>query len=334
MQHHKKASTTITTIIGILLVMISVSLIFGLWTRTLSKADPASSEALCEAFNAGRMISDIKPGGHKITLVPNACKTLEKTGKNSLPEEGYPQTKKGIIENQKRLITKCWDMWLKGHEEKNMFSTNLFSGKDDCFICYTTNIKKGMDIFNSNELDVSLDETIHLADDQSDKCYLSDTGYAGGYCRGTCNQDERDFPTKECETGEICCIQKDRENECIDKGGQCKLACNDQEAAYLPSQGWKCAEDNICCIDKGHVYTPRDYVQLYGGPGRIDIKPNIEFCPQGSDCADTYAVVFAAKTSSNAIPGFLENNDYNRILVYPLNEVKDICYTQSGSSGN
>ncbi|MBW2996274.1 hypothetical protein KY332_03165 [Candidatus Woesearchaeota archaeon] len=332
---NKKAFLSYATIINIALLTLSLVLILGLWNIIFSEAESAVSESLCESFNAARFQASWKPAGQRITFVPRTCKIIDKTEKEALPEKGYPETLEGTQENIQKLIVKCWNMWLKGYED-DMFDANVFpGGKQDCFVCYALNIKKGIKpSFNSSDFDKSLSKEIYIVEDASDRCHGKENFYSGGYCRTACKADEKSTPSKKCKTNEYCCIQSNKDNECIDKGGACRQLCNENEKPFPPPEGWKCAgKYETCCIENKNLYTYRDYVQVYGGVGRIDVKPGIEFCPQGSDCADTYAIAFAAKTT-NWIWSPAPTN-INRIVVTTLTEVKDKeCHVQTGVSGD
>ena len=224
--HHKKAFLSAGVIISILLTTAAFIIILSVWENARSKIGPAAAEEMCEAFNSARVKFSKKIMGDRLTLIPNACKTIDKTKDNALPEKGYPQTKQGTEENIKRLIIKCWDMWLQGRYD-NMFGTSWTSfGKQKCFVCYAFNIKKGIDFIDGQEFDISLSQSTYIAKDTSDKCALTDLGYAGGFCSETCSGNTpKETSSTKC-SGKKCCIAKNKKDECINKGGLCKSSCD------------------------------------------------------------------------------------------------------------
>ena len=129
-----------------------------------------------------------------------------------------------------------------------------------------------------------------------------------------------------------CCISPVRQDECVNKGGQCKTTCQEDEKPYLLPKGWKCSDkDQVCCVKNKDIWNYREYIQSYGGQGKIFIKPDTKFCAQGTDCADTYAIVYGAKTSHYA--WFESPANINNIVIAPLDDISDICYAQAGTSG-
>ena len=321
-------------IISVLIITVAFVLILILWGKFIEKVEPEVAESLCESFNAARMKFSVNPADHKLTLAPNSCNTIHKTGKNSLPESNYDQNLNGLKENIKRLMIKSWDMWLKGYEQ-NILDANYFRAKEKCFISYTFNVKEGMPQLNSNDFIQSLSDSIYLAEDSSDKCALTDLGLAGGFCMDSCTGN---YPVETRSTqckGKKCCISENLKNECENKGGKCSFSCNADEKEFLKPLGWDCADANsICCVNNKHIYSHLDYIQFYGGPGRVSIKENMNFCPQGSNCADTYAVVFVAQTTSNVLPAYFEGVKSGGILIAPLSEISDICFVSAEASGD
>jgi len=297
--HNKKAlSPTMALIIGTAIIIISFILILSLWTTLFSKAEPAAAESLCESFNALRTRTDLEIGPGKLSLIPRACKIIEKTENDALPEAIYTQTTKGVQENIRKLSAKCWKMWLEGRSDEILTGdgfSGLFEHSDEtkCFICYAFSIKKSKEImpFSGSDLDLTFDQNVFFAEDTSDKCALTDTGYAGGHCMSECGEPfTKEIKSDKCTTpGKTrCCIVNERKDECINKGGQCNFVCENNQAEYAHPIGWQCAdEDQTCCIKKENLYTYRDYIQNYGGLGRVDIT-STTFEP-----GEVYAISFA-----------------------------------------
>ena len=97
---------TILTVLGFVLFGVILSYIFG-------GVDDETSEFLCETVNAGRL--GLLPGFVRETAGgPNACRFIDK---GTLPTGRYKDySDKELGEKQQiaDMITKCWDMWLKG----------------------------------------------------------------------------------------------------------------------------------------------------------------------------------------------------------------------------
>lgn len=363
---HKKAFLSFGMIITIAILTFSLILIIGLWQTFLSKADDVAAEKLCESFNAVRVFSAQTTLGHKFYVIPNACRTIDK---GVLPEEAYPKTKKATKENIARLMTTCWQMWLEGRE-KNMFADNWPFGNDKCNICYTFSIDKGID-FTMVDLELFFDNTIYFAEDASQKCAPTEAGYSGGFCREkNCETDEKQISSTKCKAGEFCCIQKDRDNECKNKGGNCRPltnGCNQGEKEFIPPKGWSCKnKEDICCINEEKVFSYREYIQSYGGGGKLIYNPGnlkfanpgqyaITFVSPGRGCdatclgaiagtgvAVTAAIYFTGGIALPLVIGGLgagATSEYltiepeiNAILITPLDYVADKCSIQEGVS--
>lgn len=359
MSTRKKAvALSMNFIVSIAILTLALVLILGIWGKVIKKAEPATAESLCESFNAARALSTIKIGPERIRFVPNACKTIHKTeSENSaLPESGYPQTTKGIQENIRRLSTKCWKMWLEAREPLIFGSPELTSAtsiaastwfdKGRCFICYTFTIKESKDIqpFTSETLDTSFDENIFFAEDVSDKCDLTSLGYGGGVCMTECGVEPyplltREENPKKCkEEGKPkCCVAEDEKDECINKGGDCKFACDPGEKEYSLPSGWQCADkDKICCVKEKNVYSYRDYFQYYQGSGRVAIEPGLVFEPE----KETYAITYVSDVSGSIWdnPGikryFTVGPEIATLLITRLDTVSDYCNQQIGATGD
>jgi hypothetical protein len=290
----RKAFAVMELIIWIALLVLSGFLIITMWTNFVSKAEPAAAEKLCEAFNAARAATQVEKAGFlKFNVIPDACKPIDL---GAIPQKGYPETAEGAKANIAKLTTKCWDMYLKG-TKPNIFASWGISGLSNapCQTCYTFTLKKGIK-FSMADLENYIMNTNYLVEDSSNRCALTDTGYSGGYCRQTCNSDEKEASsasTKRClELGKNgkCCIQKDSKNECQNKGGICKVACDEMtEKPYIAAFGWKCPENQLCCVGSKDYYSYLDYIQFYGGSGAVAAPKEMNFVP-----LQQYAIAFVS----------------------------------------
>lgn len=282
-------------IVGVTFLTFSFILVIMAISFFLQEAEDKTAESLCESANALATQVTFKNPVQDTRLAPRACKTIHK----EYPEEGYPQTVEGVKENMLADGAKCWKMWLEAKYPEILGGRGAFRSDEQarCHDCYTFSIKKNIkESITGIEFQESLDKSGYIAKDQSDKCRLTDLGYGGGKCMKECGGK---FPKKvtsdKCnEEGKTeCCIAP--ENECLNKGGKCSPACEYEEVAYNPPNGWKCSEkEEACCVKEDNYYTYRDYFQRFGGQGEAYVEDGIIF-----KTGEVYAISYVSDISAD-----------------------------------
>ncbi len=325
----KKNKAQIKLFMWLIMATLSFVIILGLWKLAFSKAPDKAAEDACFIFNSIRTKAKLEIAGKEILGVPRACKKIEKTGDKSIPEDIYQQNSKGAKDQLSNMIAKCWWMWLEGRDP-NIMETELFSSKNKCFICYQFDVDKKISL-PVKKFDIELSKKTYRVEDSSDKC----AGQFGGYCvdESACGKDSK--IEGKCQEDKVCCIHK--KNICENKGGICKEICDTiSDDGEVLHTDWKCGEKSSCCIKKENQLTYYEYVQQFGGPGKIIIDESIgDF-----DFRGTYAVTFIAKTDKyilvrlptleNLVPIEDLTKDISSIYVSRLSDVDGKCDIELG----
>jgi len=297
----KKGFLGYEAIITIVIVVAFATLAMRSIINAQDKLDEPLRLATCKKLNEIRYgIRDINPIDEPIG--PNACRTIDKTGANSVPtnnyQETYQQRKNPILASKteiRDMVKNCWGEWLEG-TKFDMFSKIPIFGDQQCFVCYTFSIKDKADGFTFLDFDNFIDEPLEVVD-LSDQCAKGGGGRCikGNECTGEVySRQVLDPVANKCKYDEVCCITRERD-ECIDKGGQCMEKPNQEFPRIFPD--WKCDEGN-CYVkektdDKWIYISYRDYIQKNNGfityslPESVNNLNDIKF---GSD--DVYAVTF------------------------------------------
>ncbi len=332
--NQNKKAKMMEFVIGLALLIVSFFIIWGIWNMIFSKAEGATAEQLCRNFNAGRTSGEVKWKEFTLfNLVPRTCKRLDKI----IPSDDYPQTVEGTMSEIGYLVARCWWQWLEGTQDDIFEETGPW-GKNKCFVCYSFNIKKGINTFKGVDLKKFLDEHQYIVKDTSDICNVN----GGGHCKlkeGGCSKDEEQIPSSRCPKMEINGEMKERiccnkNIECENKGGICSDKCEGNLKEY---QIWSCkgSEGEKCCIESDNFLSYTDYVQIYMGEGAIVVGVD-EFQP----LKETYAITYISKTSvwGDLRRTFGEKDPFpedevNTILVSRLNNVDQLCDIEPEISG-
>lgn len=321
----------IKLLMWLFIATLSFIVILGLWKLAFSKAPDKASEDTCFIFNAIRTKAKLEVARKEILSVPRACKKIEKTGDKAIPEDIYQQNNKGAKDQLSNMITKCWWMWLEGRDP-NIMEGNIFYGKNKCFICYQFDVDEEIS-FTATKFDKELFENTYRFEDSSDKC----AGALGGMCFDG-DKCEKDYnKIGKCSEGKVCCVHK--KNVCENKGGTCRTKgpCDSKTEALNPDL--KC-EEGACCIKKENQLTYYEYIQEFGGPGRIIIDRSIG----NFESSGTYAVTFIGRSDDLILKNIpllqkldLYNLEIATILVSNLKDVDRKCQielgTEAGVSG-
>lgn len=297
----KRGGLELSTLAEIILLLLAAGLIIYIFTYAAGRAQEKTSEKLCRGFNvlryarvAGVPVGRIDKGPITINLVPRACKTIDK---QDLPGADYKDNPNGLTEGAKAqlrdMVANCWWMWLEG-KQPNIFDTSTVSLQNKCFICYAFSIDKSVkDEANENNINgISLQSFISSLDypyqaiDKSDGCA---PGGEGGYCANPCSGDTpRAISSQACakkyKSGSAasndlkCCIAEDRNDQCINNGGECSP--NPVEGSRFYSK-WTCSRGYCYVKEKeGNFITYLDYVQgtngAKGGAGFLVYEDKIK----------------------------------------------------------
>lgn len=304
------------TIIKIALLTLGFLIIIGLFSMLFAKTEDKGSEELCHTFNAIKV-----RGGEKVEtaqlfgLVPQACQVQEI---DDIPSGKYSTDKQGAMKQIADLSARCWWMFLEGVEGKDVLGNAAFENKQ-CFICYTFDLDRGIEI-GPAELEDFFDSRAYTVRDTSDKC----DAFGGGQCMAECSGDfNREVESKKCGVGEVCCTAKD---ECVNKGGKCLDSCSGEFSQQY--DGWACSAKR-CCVDPDDYYTYRDYIQEFVGPGYLAVAKDFGWLtPEG-----TYAVFFEEEVDSiqDYVPGYGGDKKADAIIIDELNAVQKRCAIQGSA---
>ena len=300
------------TLIEALLILMTFVVIVMVFQIAASRADEKTQENLCRGFNA------IRYGTQELTgfqIGPKACNTIDK---KDVPSDNYENHVDGIQAGAqaeiRKLLTRCWWMWLEGNH-RDMFETSTLSIKEKCFMCYTFSLDKKAESISYQQLSASLSEP-YYAVDGTDRCAPASQG---GWCMDDCNLEfPKEVPSTKCnpqisgflETGERviestsaskrteqeknleslrtrkCCIS---ESECESKGGKCLDEPNKDYTIYY--NNWKCKSNDDCYIKPEKSASYLDYIQgtkgVQGGAGKVLFADNAGFNP-----GQKYAITF------------------------------------------
>ncbi len=299
--HHNKKGNAWLYIGSLILAVLSFYFLFDIIWGQSAKAETATQEKLCEGSNLVKYKYETSAGWalKKIYSPSRVCNTLDK---GDLPTKEF-KVRQDLANDKERakaevrqLMEKCWKMWLEG-KEQNMFDKAYYQ-TDSCFVCYTFTIADSAE-FTPKDLDSSLYET-YRPTDMSSKCASGD----GGKCvAGTACSGSSDFPDKvsstTCKPNEVCCVSKNRQNICKEKGGVCgKTAL----LGYQPYSKWICPNREVCYVPQSQSASYYNYFQgekgVGGGPGMIVTDGLASFSP-----GPLYAVTFVSPSKTWTVTG-------------------------------
>lgn len=159
------------TIIGIVLLLLTVFVVAYAASLSLQKAEAQAEVGSCRTTNQYVVTSEVSELGHTFTFrTPVTCKTIVLDSK--VPTKNY----KGKYENDVKaaeaeigdLIKNCWYMWLEGTSAKVFPPEGWFGGegRNGCFICYEFDVDYN---FNTWELEKSMQ--LRAMKDENDGTY-------------------------------------------------------------------------------------------------------------------------------------------------------------------
>jgi len=246
-------------IIGIIILLLTFSAIFTVIKAFASKSDEKLQVDACRITNAIKF--GLKEKTKWVISVQQACTTIDKTKpKLQVPTRDYPKTKEGAELEIREMIKNCWYMWLEG-SVYNMFEKTPWSS--GCFTCYTFKIKEGIEDVTFSSLEQSMNEPFFVAD-KSDNCAGN-----GGFLRTECEKDEKATQPKDefKDTTLKCCVKKDLENKCENKGGKCSSEGAPKDFPNIYNE-WQCPKnDQSCYVAEDSEYSYLRYIREYEARG-------------------------------------------------------------------
>ena len=296
-----KKSLVKETIIGLLILIVGFLLILSILKMFSSQAEAKTAEAICKGSVVLRekTYTEIGVGSVEFTSVssPLLCKTIDKR---------LPENKDAAKEQVKRdfanLMASCWNQFGEG------LITDVFKGgspfTNNCFVCYNINLRatskfRSGENIQSAELLQYLFEQPYKVSEKSDNCKFN-----GGFCVNS--ESKESCPIKAdvsyinidkkspiCrKNGKTSCCYTDY--ECWNRGGIC--SGNDLGNEYLRYNKWNCPKDMECFVKKENYLSYGQYVQKYGGEGKIVIASDIT--PE-----EIYAISFGSPTDKCDVCG-------------------------------
>ncbi len=324
-----KKGMVFSTVVYLTLTVMSLLVILEAFNKGfVTRLDVEGKEKAC--LTANQIAQQINSGLiHKGAL--RLCSTIDLEDIPQKKIDDKDKMREQAMQMISKKTAKAWEIWLEGRKE-NMFEANKqMPDVQKCFIQYTFNLKAGTPAFTAGDLEFYLVNTLYKIDDTSDRC----AGTRGGFCKEVCDTDENQVEAqKDCPKDKsYCCLSKDI---CENKGGTCRQnGCSSGETQYTNNQ-WTCSKNSVCCVSTNNYLTYTDYINANGGT--IRMPEGLVFSPatapskdaKKQNFAETYAIVFSARTT-NWFAWEHETN-INRILIAPLNKVKDDCLIQVETS--
>ena len=304
-----KKSEVSNFIVGIIIGTVGFLIIFVIIPIITGGADVAAADAICKGSVAlkAKTYVDISPGigDADIDIVKFGSPLYCKTSELKLPED-----KNADIEIVKKefadLMASCWNRYGEGLIE-HVFKGEGVRARNNCQVCYIINLREfNYDAVSGDETVISpvefgsyLFETPYKVKSDNDGCKIS-----GGFCttgdKNTCRgkfEDDGNFEIKSEPSG-VCtrkgftsCCSTD--SGCRNKGGICARTNPDtDEYAAYDDIAWDCPEEyQTCFIKNENYFSYGDYIQRFGGIGRI-------ITTAGITPGQTYAISFGSPTDN------------------------------------
>lgn len=277
----------IIAILGFLAIVVLLEIIKG-------EAEAGAAESICRTSVALRekTFTEIRKGPVHIKNIasPLLCRTIDKY----IPEN-KGATKQQFEKEIAELMASCWKQFGEGRIE-DVFKEDTGTSSN-CFVCYNINTRFKGEIKHEEFLQY-LFQTPYKAYSDSDNCkpnggFCADADSSLG-CADKISADSSylliDKKNDVCKTKnkKACCYT---EYECWNRGGTCSAESPDASKYSLYSE-WDCPPQKNCYIKKENYFSYGDYIQKYGGEGRIiltDIKPGETYAiSYGSPNTKTY----------------------------------------------
>lgn len=288
----KKKGITYTTLAALFIAIVGFLVIWMVIDVMKTEAEEKTAEELCRLSIATREYTEIQAAKGLVEkkIAPLICPTAES-------EDVKDMKKEEVKEYLAYKIARCWYKYQEGNVE-DVFEGTTF--KNECQVCHPLNIKKWKDYkegdkITNEELIVFMYSNIYKEIEDNDNCKMF-----GGYCRESCEilseekgyEFKTDKDTKCKKDDKVCCYSP---YECWNKGGVCSFDKPGEK--YLKYDKWDCNE-GTCWIKDENYYSYLDYIQRYGGEGRLiilteDIHPGKSYATSFGSPTKGKGVIFS-----------------------------------------
>jgi hypothetical protein len=284
-------------IIMIFLLLLSAAVILWVVKSSATKASEKTQIDIC------RVTNEIRVGTEEHSQIflwisihsPRICNTIYNL---EVPTEKYSQDIEGAKAEIGDMLKNCWYMWLEG-SRKEVFPDNWvwWGGQEGCQVCYVFKVKDKVlegETLGWGSLENALHNRIYFAADSSDQCSPNIGGFmipsipSGNSCEESFvdhtgkdkwreSREWKEVPSKKALAEDAkCCISKEPQNECENKGGMCSESgiIDPYTKIYYK---WYCPKaKQRCYVKEGDIYTYFKYLTQYGARGgRIEYEGNI-----------------------------------------------------------
>jgi hypothetical protein len=278
-------------IIMIFLLLLSAAVILWVVKSSATKASEKTQIDICRVSNEVRVGTEKYVHWYTGNIhSPRICNTIYNL---EVPTEKYSQDIEGAKAEIGDMLKNCWYMWLEG-SRKEVFTDQFgfWRGRKGCHVCYVFKIEDKVleeDTLSWEILENALQNRIYFAADSSDKCSPNVGGFmipSAKSCEESFENyhESEDYWREEREWKEVpskkalaedarCCISKDPQNECENKGGRCSESgiIDPYTKIYYK---WYCPKAKQRCYVKDEdIYTYFKYLTQYGARGgRIEYE--------------------------------------------------------------
>ena len=283
-------------IIMIFLLLLSAAVILWVVKSSATKASEKTQIDIC------RVTNEIRVGTEEHSQIflwisihsPRICNTIYNL---EVPTEKYSQDIEGAKAEIGDMLKNCWYMWLEGSRKEVFPKSGMFHwfGGMGCHVCYVFKVKDKVlegETLGWESLENALHNRIYFAADSSDQCSPNIGGFmipSGNSCEESFenhlepeddwreNREWKEVPSKKALAEDAkCCISKEPQNECENKGGMCSESgiIDPYTKIYYK---WYCPKaKQRCYVKEGDIYTYFKYLTQYGARGgRIEYEGNI-----------------------------------------------------------
>tara|TARA_B100000315_G_scaffold252180_1_gene288409 strand:- start:859 stop:2493 length:1635 start_codon:yes stop_codon:yes gene_type:complete len=259
-----KKGAVVWIVMGVILLSLSVGVLSGGLRNVAFAADEKIQVDFCRGTNEVRVFVEDKT---KIISPSEICNTIDKREKKfQVPTKRYKRIYNGAEAEMRDMIKSCWYMWLDG-QEQNTFRNYPFTTA--CQVCYAFKIDDKIEDVTFEALETSLLDPL-FAEDKSDQCVPQ-----GGFMIPSAKSCEESFddwrkdrewkevPSKKAfAKGERCCISKDPQNECENKGGKCSTTIPGKNMVAYSK--WTCPKKENCYVEEDDKYSYIRYIREGG----------------------------------------------------------------------
>src|SRR3989338_3101407 len=291
-------------IVAILILTASFLLILTILNTFKGKAEAKTTEAICRGSVVLREKSytEIRDPLVGAKLVSAATPLLCRTTDKYIAEGKKDATKEEIMMEISESMARCWWQFGEGLINDVFKEANY---NNNCFVCYNVVLKKTGSFpegaITQQEMIKYLFETPYRVESKSDNCKAG-----GGICSTAdtasgCNEIDAQSTYKQIDKSNQICRSKNpkekKENccftsySCLNNGGKC--SSDDLTAqGYRHYDKWECPSSMTCYVNSKIFYSYGDYIQRFGGNGKIIQTDDIK-------AGETYSVSYGSHTGKD-----------------------------------